>query len=408
MNFENDLSFFREILEKSHIHTAVLALHDNIGATVEPIFRRITRFFSETDVTVQRVFGNIEKETQYMLCNEFKLRYIYLRLPVFSERNILFIGPYLTAFPSSQDILEISEKLSLNPSGQNLLREGYAAVPIISENDRIFAVIDAFCERIWQKASFAIVKFSKNYLLPLLATDISAHGEDAEELLARAEMMEKRYAFENELIRAVSLGQQHKESLLSAAFHARMFEKRVQDPIRNAKNYCIIMNTLLRKAAEEGGVHPIHIDRLSTKIAAKIERIPGTNAVSELMREMFSSYCRLVRKHAMKQYSPIVKKAILVIDSDITADLTLGALASCLGVSCGYLATVFKKETGKTVSEYVRDRRMEHAKYLLNTTQLQIQTVALYCGIVDVQYFSKIFKKQTGKTPREYRETIRE
>ena len=66
----------------------------------------------------------------------------------------------------------------------------------------------------------------------------------------------------------------------------------------------------------------------------------------------------------------------------------------------------FKKETGKTVSEYIRDKRIEHAKYLLNTTHLQIQTIALHCGIMDVQYFSKIFKKQLGKTPKEYREAL--
>ena len=62
-----------------------------------------------------------------------------------------------------------------------------------------------------------------------------------------------------------------------------------------------------------------------------------------------------------------------------------------------------KKETEKNVSEYIKEKRIEHAMYLLSTTHLQIQTVALHCGIMDVQYFSKIFKKKTGKTPREYR-----
>jgi len=60
----------------------------------------------------------------------------------------------------------------------------------------------------------------------------------------------------------------------------------------------------------------------------------------------------------------------------------------------------------KTVSEYVRYKRIEHAKYLLGTTHLQIQTVAQHCGIMDVQYFLKAFKKEVGKTPKEYREMI--
>ncbi len=407
MNCENDLNFFCEILEKCHIHTSILSPLDNIGETVDPIFRSVIGYFSRSDATVQKVLGNIESKTIYRICNELKIQYICLRLPILSEKNILFIGPYLSSLPSSKDIFEIGEKIFLNPLEQKLLKEYYSTLPIIADNDSIFSVINAFCERIWRTSSFAILEFNKNYTPLLISMDGAPRDESAEEILTNAEIMEKRYAFENELIRAASLGQQHKEELLSRAFNEQMFEKRVQDPIRNAKNYCIIMNTLLRKAVEDGGVHPIYIDRLSSKIASKIELISNTNKVSELMREMFSSYCRLVHKHSMRQYSPIVKKTIIVIDADISAELSLGSLAKQQGVSGGYLATLFKKETGKTVSEYVRDKRIEHAKYLLSTTHLQIQTVALHCGIMDVQYFSKIFKKQIGKTPKEYREAIR-
>ena len=96
-----------------------------------------------------------------------------------------------------------------------------------------------------------------------------------------------------------------------------------------------------------------------------------------------------------------------MIDSDISAELSLNNLAKKQGISAGYLATIFKKETGKTVSEYIKDKRIEHAMYLLSTTHLQIQTIALHCGILDVQYFSKIFKKKIGKNPKEYREASR-
>jgi YesN/AraC family two-component response regulator len=216
-----------------------------------------------------------------------------------------------------------------------------------------------------------------------------------------------RYAFENELIRAVSLGQQHKETLLVAKLNENMFERRVSDPLRNAKNYCIIMNTLLRKAAEDGGVHPIYIDSTSSKFAMRIELLPDTKACSYILREMFSTYCRLVYKHSMKRYSPIVQKTILIIDSDISAELSLNSLAKQQGISAGYLATIFKRDTGKTVSEYIKDKRIEHAMYLLSATHLQVQTVALHCGIMDVQYFSKIFKKKIGKNPKEYRESVK-
>jgi YesN/AraC family two-component response regulator len=220
-------------------------------------------------------------------------------------------------------------------------------------------------------------------------------------------MTEIRYSFENELIQAITMGQLHKENLLLSSINEDMFEKRISDPIRNAKNYCIIMNTLSRKATEQGGVHPFYIDRVSSKFATKIEQITSLKEVTVLMREMFCSYCQLVRTYMTQKYLPVVQKTMLLIDSDLSAELSLHSLAAHQGISDGYLSTVFKKETGKTVSEYIREKRIKHAMHLLDTTHLQIQTIALHCGIMDMQYFSKIFKKHVGKTPKEYRKSIR-
>ena len=124
------------------------------------------------------------------------------------------------------------------------------------------------------------------------------------------------------------------------------------------------------------------------------------------MREMFHSYCRLVQKHSLKKYSLTVQKTILIIDGDLSADLSPHLLAESMGITLGYLSSVFKKETGKTISAYIRTRRMEYAEYLLRTTNLQIQTISLHCGIMDAQYFSKLFKAHNGLSPLEYRQTL--
>jgi len=68
---------------------------------------------------------------------------------------------------------------------------------------------------------------------------------------------------------------------------------------------------------------------------------------------------------------------------------------------------MFRKETGQTATDYVNLRRGRMACRLLGTTQLQVQTIALRCGIPDVNYFSKLFKKYMGRTPKEYRQTLK-
>lgn len=163
------------------------------------------------------------------------------------------------------------------------------------------------------------------------------------------------------------------------------------------------MNTLLRKAAERGGVHPVYLDSASSTFAKQIEQLPRVEDASILMPEMFRTYCQLVRKHSMKDYSPLVQKAVACIEADLAGNLSLKTLSSALNISGSYLSTIFKKETGRTLTDYINRRRIEQAKHLLETTHLQVQTIAQHCGIMDVHYFSKVFKKLTSQTPKQYR-----
>ena len=165
------------------------------------------------------------------------------------------------------------------------------------------------------------------------------------------------------------------------------------------------MNTLRRKAAQQGGVHPVYLDSASSGYAAKIEQQHALDTIPSLMAEMFRGYCRLVRKHSLKDYSPPVQKALTYIDADISGNLSLSSISQALNISSSYLSTLFRKETGQTLTEYISQRRVKHAMHLLETTKLQVQTIAQHCGIMDVQYFSKVFKRITGKTPKEYRES---
>ena len=128
--------------------------------------------------------------------------------------------------------------------------------------------------------------------------------------------------------------------------------------------------------------------------------------MNTLSREMIRKYCLLVTNHSMKDYSLLIRKVLTQIDLDLTADLSLKVQAKALGVNASYLSTLFKRETGKTLTEYVNGKRIEYAIFLLNSTQLQIQVIAQYCGISDVNYFTRLFKAAVGKTPKEYRDSI--
>ncbi len=407
MFYGNELKFLSDTLKKCHILTNIYSPNDSANILIAERLKDILEITFQDDLSIRKYLGAFDEFTKYKFVDKFKLSYIYVVLPSSDKEEILFIGPYLSSPLSPKELLELGEMLGVQPSYQKYFEEYYSTIPVINETDHLFSVVDTFCEYIWHGSAFAIVELSERELIPPSPINDISKNETFDDVMANVKMIETRYSFENELIQAVMLGQQHKEKMLASVFNEQLFEKRLTDPIRNAKNYCIIMNTLLRKAAEQGGVHPIYIDRTSSKFASRIEKCSSTKESSELMRDMFSSYCRLVYKHSIKKFSPIVQKVVLIIDSDLSAELSLSTLADHQGISSGYLATVFKKETGKTLSEYIREKRVKHAMYLLSTTNLQIQTIASHCGIMDLQYFSKIFKKQVGKTPKEYRDAIR-
>jgi two-component system, response regulator YesN len=67
---------------------------------------------------------------------------------------------------------------------------------------------------------------------------------------------------------------------------------------------------------------------------------------------------------------------------------------------------VFKKETGKTINDYLNEYRIEKSKELLKNRGVKLYEVSHNSGYNDVKYFTKTFKKFTGITPSEYRENV--
>lgn len=84
-------------------------------------------------------------------------------------------------------------------------------------------------------------------------------------------------------------------------------------------------------------------------------------------------------------------------------ELTLEILAETFHGSPFHLQRMFKRVTGSSPIEYLQSIRMERAKQLLIETKLSIIAVSDKIGIPNSSYFATVFKKNTGCTPSEYR-----
>lgn len=401
--YEIELKFMWDVFEKCHLQTLFLEADKEPGTQVDFGLRERLGMPREYGRLMDVFRQIVQPGTVYRMTDPFLCSYLLLELPDREKRTFLSVGPYLAVELTRGQFLEQAERLGLSGYGAAVLESHYAAVPHMAEQT-VFAPLETFCERLWGRDGYTMMDVNQELYQAGAPLPVAVPRQTPEETLRKMEDMERRYAYENELMRAVSLGLTHKAELLLSGFSSFAFERRLADPVRNLKNYGIIMNTLLRKAAEQGGVHPLYLDNLSSEYAGKIEQIASAAAGYELMTDMYRGYCRLVRRHATKNYSPPVRKAIAHIDSDLNGELGLKTLAELQGINASYLSTLFKKETGQTVTDYVNQRRMHLAVQLLSGTRLQIQTVAQHCGIPDVNYFTKVFKKYMGKTPKQFRQ----
>lgn len=405
MFYENELRLFKNTFSKCHIETFIVGLDDKIDSRLDLGLYKLLNI-ETPKISYKDFFAETKNGEVIKVIDSFKRNYILINLPEIKKSSAIIIGPFLNKEFTSNDILELSEQIKISPKLVKELEKYYGSLPVVYMSSHLYGLIEAFCEFIYGTNNYKVIDITKEHEFSLPTISI-ADSISPEQTTWNMELMQQRYNYENELMDAVARGQEHKIDVMFSRFSSLPFEKRMQDPVRNFKNYIIIMNTLLRKAAEQGGVHPVYLDKISSEYAIKIEGISTLTNIQDLMGEMFHSYCRLVKKHSLKNYSPTIGKVITIVEADLTTDLSLNALATTLNVSASYLSTLFKKETGKTLTEYVNGRRIEYAKKLLKTTNLQIQTVAGLCGIDDVHYFSKMFKNEVGLTPKIFREQIK-
>ena len=110
----------------------------------------------------------------------------------------------------------------------------------------------------------------------------------------------------------------------------------------------------------------------------------------------------------MNRTATVTEKISQYIDSHYQEEIRRDALAEMVYLNTDYMARIFKKEYGISISAYILRKRVEEAKNLLIHSDLPINTVSIYVGYSNFSYFTKMFKENTGYSPLEYRRKFKE
>lgn len=328
---------------------------------------------------------------------ELSLRLGYTTLVIPVENEFWIIGPCTTETVTDdfvQSVLMKNKDLISNPI---LLSNQLRRLPQISSNKLrqlgLLIIKKAYPE---VEPRYIFIEDQNELIEPILI-------DDYEQILP-IRHIEERYEGTRLFTKAVSHG--------NFALAYRTYKTLLPDirqlhhssnHLRNAQNLCIIFNTTLRRAAEDGGVHPYVLHNLSEQFALQIESSSSYDALIGLTEEMLRKYCNLVADSACPKVKPLIQQAIVYVTTNLSDNLTTASVAKVLNLHPDYFAHLFSTEIGVPFIQYVNQQRISQATSLLEDTHLPIQQIAITVGFNSASYFSKQFRMIKGATPATYR-----
>ncbi|WP_457101236.1 helix-turn-helix domain-containing protein [Microbacterium sp. P5_E9] len=311
------------------------------------------------------------------------------------DDSLVVIGPYTDAPTIESQDRETLRSLGASPSLITRYRIWRAGLPIV-DSEFVMRSAAVLAGSVSGQLGFERVALEGPTTLPAPSSRGTAGSYSA---------IADRYASEQALMRAVSRGDEAKA--LAAL--------RRLSTVPASFNYLsipylapTILRIMCRIAAQRGGLAPTTIEAVSQSFAQRLHRVgltPGRSDKYAEVDRMVREFCTLVRQQRALPYTPLVRKAVSRLTSDLVGPPTQPELAANLKISSEHLGRRFKSETGLTISQFLARERISAATTLLTETDDRISDIAAATGYLDANYFVKVFRSVTGMTPTEYRRT---
>ena len=215
----------------------------------------------------------------------------------------------------------------------------------------------------------------------------------------------KVYKAEQAMLQMVRTGDINYQNVLSRSISLSPgVPVKGQDPLRQTKTSIIVFTSLVCRAAMEGGLSPEVAYSLGDSYIQTVENCRDSGELSALANAMYHDFIyRVHYLHANPNYSHAIQKCCDYIELSLDRKIRSADLAELVGYTEYYLTDKFKKETGFSVSEYIRHTKIERAKLLLRSTSISVQQVSERLAFNTPNYFIQCFREQEGITPAVYR-----
>lgn len=177
------------------------------------------------------------------------------------------------------------------------------------------------------------------------------------------------------------------------------------DPLNNLKYHFVVTVAMITRYCVDGGMALEHSYRLSDFYIQKMDKCQSISEVINLHKHMVLDYTnRMSQLRKKVSYSKAILLCIDYIYNHIHERITVNELAEYTNLSSSHLSKLFKKEVGISISEYIREEKINTAQNLLNYSELSLIEIANYLGFASQSHFIQTFEKYMGITPKKYRD----
>lgn len=177
-----------------------------------------------------------------------------------------------------------------------------------------------------------------------------------------------------------------------------------KDMLTNMKYHFVITAAMIARSCMHAGMEMEQAYRLSDFYILKLDTIHSLSALTSLHSKMVLDFTEKMLFMQKRGVSKPVTTCIDYIYSHIKERITIEALAEHVQLSPSHLSHLFKKETGMTVNDYIREKKIEKAQNLLKYCDYSMIEIATYLSFSSQSHFIQTFKKLVGMTPKRYRD----
>ncbi len=315
-------------------------------------------------------------------------------------QDIYILGPYFIDDNSPQNIEQRLQKMDLSTMFRRNAVAFMRSLPVISLN-RIMEYSIMLHYAVTEKRISVsdLIYRDTDYKQPVPGLTASSDIEP---------VVHGSYEAEQEMLRMVREGdlnfEKKKQKLSLGGNIGKLSNSNDGRQFKNAVLVCIV---LFSRAAIEGGLAPEVSMTLTDHYFQSVEACTSIQELKDISSTMQSDFIRRVHKCRQNpDYSKPVRNCCDYIELHLEDPIILSELAEQQGYTEYYLSRKFKKETGKTFKDYIREKRIDRAKFLLANTDMSIHELSERLQFSSQSYFTETFRKAVGINPTAFRENI--